>query len=80
MALPQSRAQWPPFVVARRSFGSVSYTHLDVYKRQAQGELSLCFPCVSGESFFVPVKPENRPEAEAFAQKFNKNVSISLAK
>lgn len=46
----------------------------------AQGELSLCFPCVSGESFFVPVKPENRPEAEAFAQKFNKNVSISLAK
>ena len=45
----------------------------------AQGELSLCFPCVSGESFFVPVKPENRPEAEAFAQKFNKNVSISLA-
>ena len=30
----------------------------------------LCFPCVSGESFFVPVKPENRPEAEAFAQKF----------
>ena len=46
----------------------------------AQGELSLCFPCVSGESFFVPVKPENRPEAEAFAQKFNKNVSTSLAK
>ena len=46
----------------------------------AQGELSLCFPCVPGESFFVPVKPENRPEAEAFAQKFNKNVSISLAK
>ena len=46
----------------------------------AQGELSLCFPCVSGESFFVPVKPVNRPEAEAFAQKFNKNVSISLAK
>ena len=46
----------------------------------AQGELSLCFPCVSGESFFVPVKPENRPEAEAFAQKFNKNVSSSLAK
>ena len=46
----------------------------------AQGELSLCFPCVSGESFFVPVKPENRPEAEALAQKFNKNVSISLAK
>ena len=46
----------------------------------AAGELSLCFPCVSGESFFVPVKPENRPEAEAFAQKFNKNVSISLAK
>ena len=30
----------------------------------AQGELSLCFPCVPGESFFVPVKPENRPEAE----------------
>ena len=46
----------------------------------AQGELSLCFPCVSGESFFVPVKPENRPEAEAFAQKFYMNVSISLAK
>ena len=46
----------------------------------AQGELSLCFPCVSGESFFVPVKPENRPEAEAFSHKFNKNVSISLAK
>ena len=46
----------------------------------AQGELSLCFPCVSGESFFVPVKPENRPEAGAFAQKVNKNVSRSRAK
>lgn len=45
-----------------------------------QGELSLCFPCVSGESFFIPVKAENRPEAEAFAQQFNKTVSISLAK
>ncbi len=47
----------------------------------AQGELSLCFPCVSGESFFVPVKPENRrgggvrtkvqQECEHFARQIN---------
>lgn len=32
----------------------------------------LCFPCVSGESFYVPVKPENQPAAEQFIQFCNR--------
>ena len=72
--------------VAGQEINPVSYTHLDVYKRQffhnaisqvslvfsGENSLALCLSSVSGESFYVPVKPENHSAAEAFARSYKK--------
>ena len=57
--------------ISRRWWGAVSYTHLDVYKRQLKHNVGSCYRCRTvieprvSQQWFVKMKPLADPAIEA---------------